>query len=91
MSEAALWLNYCLSAAIAFAAIYFLGWRIVSAMLAGTIATLALWLLVSLASGGSLGDPTLEPALIVNGSLGLVFAAAGAAAAFAARRGSSGS
>lgn len=86
MSELALWLNYGLSAAIAFAAIYITGFRIVSAMLLGTLVALAVWLAVSLASGASFSDPSLEPALVVNGSFSLIFAAAGAALAFALSR-----
>ena len=81
MSEALLWANYCLSAAIAFAAVRFRGWRVTSAMLLGTIATLTIWLLVSLAGGASLDDPWLETGLIVNGSFSLIFAGVGAAVA----------
>ncbi|MGI8704427.1 MAG: hypothetical protein ACR2JJ_01275 [Sphingomicrobium sp.] len=75
-----------MSAVIAFAAIYLTGFRIVSAMLLGTVVSLAVWLAVSLAGGGSLSDPSLGPALVVNGSFSLIFAAAGAALGFAASR-----
>jgi len=84
LSEAALWLNYCLSAGIAFAAIYRGRWRVVPAMLLGTAVTLAIWLIVSLASGGTFDDPWLEPALIINGCFSLLFAGAGAAFGYSA-------
>ena len=90
MSEAALWLNYCLSGAVAFSVIYWRGWRIVNAMLLGTAVTVALWLAVSLGRGGSLSDPALEAAIVTNACLSLVFAAAGAALAFALRQRSNG-
>ena len=86
MSELALWLIYGLSAAVAFAAIYVRGFRIVSAMLLGAVVALAVWLAASLALGASLSDPSLEPALVVNGSFSLIFAAAGAALGFAVSR-----
>ena len=91
MSEAALWLIYCLSAAIASLVVYARGWRMVSAMLLGTVIGLAVYLLVSLAKGGALDDPLLEAALLVNGSFCLIFAAAGAALGFALSRRSGGS
>ncbi|MDQ3247108.1 MAG: hypothetical protein M3Q52_09530 [Pseudomonadota bacterium] len=80
MSEAALWLDYAVAAAIAFSLVYFRCWRIVPSMFAATLAALAIYLLVSVIRGGSLDDPFLEAALIINGSLSLIFAGVGAAA-----------
>lgn len=85
MSEAGPWLNSLLSAAIAFAAIYFRGWRVVSAMLLGTAVTVAILIVVLVAGGASLGDRSVEAAIWTNGSFSLIAAAAGAALGFVAR------
>lgn len=85
MSEAALWLNYCLSGVIAFLVIYLRRWRIVPAMLMGTATSLAIYLLVSLGRGGAIDDPWIEAALFINGSFALIAASAGAVLAFALR------
>jgi hypothetical protein len=81
LSEAALWLNYCLAAVAAFCAIYFRRWRIISAMVFGALIAVAVWVAASFGAGGSLDDPWLVAALLINGSFALIFAGLGAAVA----------
>lgn len=86
MSEAALWLNCGLAAAIAFMLTYLRRWRIAPAIFAGAAATLATFLIVAVARGVSLDDPLLEAELVINASFGVIFAGIGAAAGSAMKQ-----
>lgn len=85
MSEVAFWLNYLLAGLVAFIAVYFGRWKIVPSLLAGTALTLAIYLAVSIMSGGTFDDPWLAPALMINGSFSMIFGAVGAAIGMALR------
>jgi hypothetical protein len=83
LNETILWLLYVVSAAVSFAAVYKLDWRIVPSTIVGTFPTLIGW--------GALYFLTTEddrPAwwrvdLSLNLSFALIFAVCGAAAALA--------
>jgi hypothetical protein len=86
LSETLLWLLYLVSAAIAFLTVHKLGWRMVPSILAGALLTAIGWGLLF-----SLTAVDKRPAfwrldLSLNVSFALIFAGAGAAAAFAMKR-----
>ena len=83
MNETILWLLYLVSAAAGFAAVHKLGWRIVPAMLAGTLVTLAGWALLYLLTAEDQRPAFWKLDLSLNASFGLIFAGVGAALAFA--------
>ena len=83
MSETLLWLLYLLSAAAAFAAAYRLGWRIVPSTLVGTLVTIIGWAVIYPAAAEDKRPVWWRLDLSLNASFGLIFAAAGAALAFA--------
>lgn len=85
MSNAAFWLVCLVSGAIAFAGVYYQGWRIFVAMIAGAGAALILSVpLLALTPAGD-RSPWFQVELTMNASVGLIFAAAGSAIGFALR------
>jgi hypothetical protein len=83
LNETILWLLYFVGAAAAFAAVYRLGWKIVPSTLAGTaIATLG-WAILYFATEADKRPKWWKLDLSLNVSFAVIFAAAGAALAFA--------
>ena len=83
MNETILWLLYLVGAAAAFAAVYRLGWKIVPATLGGTaIATLG-WALLYFSTEADKRPPFWKVDLSMHVSFAVIFAAVGAAIAFA--------
>lgn len=79
MNETLLFLLYCVSGGLAFAAIYYWRWRIALAVLGGGLITTIGWLLIF-----RLTDEEMRPAwvrldLSLNLTFGLMFAGMGAA------------
>ena len=83
MNETILWLLYVVGAAAAFAAVHKLGWRIVPSTIAGTIPTFLGWGLIYLLTAEDKRPAWWRVDLTLNLSFALIFAACGAAAAFA--------
>jgi hypothetical protein len=86
LSDALTWLGYALSAALAFAAVHYKDWRIVPATLAGAAAGLVIAVLGILATSREDRSPWETVEVSLNGSVCLLFAALGAAVAFALKR-----
>jgi hypothetical protein len=78
-----LWLLYAVGAALAYAAVQKLGWRIVPSTLAGMAPTLLGWLVLYLITAKDDRPAWWRVDLSLNLSFALIFAACGAAAAFA--------
>ena len=83
MNETLLWLLYLVSAVVGFPAVQKLGWRIVPSILAGTLVTVLGWLPIFLLTAEDKRPPFWRLDLSLNASFALIFAAAGAALAFA--------
>ncbi len=83
MSEIVLWIGYLLGAGAAFAAVYMQRWRLVPSILAGTAVSLVVWVITVLATSSEDRTPWLQVDLAINASLGMIFAGAGAALAYA--------
>ena len=83
MNETLLWLLYLVSGVVGFLAVQKLGWRIVPAMLAGTLVTVLGWVPIFLLTAEDKRPPFWRLDLSLNASFALIFAAAGAAIAFA--------
>ena len=83
MNETLLWLLYLVSAAVAFFTVQTLGWRIAPSMLAGTLVTKLGWGLIFLLTAEDKRPAFWRLDLSMNASFALIFAGAGAAAAFA--------
>ena len=83
MNEALLWLLYLVSAVVGFLAVQKLGWRLVTAMLAGTLVTVLGWLPIFLLTTEGQRPDFWRLDLSLNASFALIFAGAGAALAFA--------
>ena len=83
MNETLLWLLYLISAVVGFLSVQKLGWRIVPAMLAGTLVTVLGWLPIFLLTAEDKRPPFWRLDLSLNASFALIFAGAGAALAFA--------
>jgi hypothetical protein len=83
LSETLLWLLYGTSAAVAFAAVHRLGWRIVPSTLVGTLVTVLGWALLYLVTAEDKRPAWWRLDLSLNASFALIFAAGGAALAFA--------
>ena len=78
-----LWLLYLVSALVAFLNVRKLDWRIVPWMLVGAAATVLGWGLLYLLTSEELRSPFWRVDLSLNASFALIFAAVGAAIAFA--------
>jgi hypothetical protein len=83
LNETILWLLYAVGAAAAYAAVHKLGWRIVASTLIGTVPTLLGWGVLYLLTAKDDRPAWWRVDLSMNLSLALIFAACGAAAAFA--------
>ena len=83
MNETILWLLYVAGAAVAFAAVRRLDWRIVPSTIAGTVPTLLGGGLIYLLTAEDKRPAWWRVDLSLNLSFALIFAACGAAAAFA--------
>ena len=83
MSDTIVWLGYLIGAGIAFAAVYRIGWKVTPAAIVGGLAGLAIWAVTYLATASDERSAWLQVEVALNGSLSLIFAAAGAAAALA--------
>ena len=83
MNETLLWLLYLVSAAVGFLAVQKLGWRLVPAMLVGTLVSIVGWALLYLVTGEDQRPEFWRLDLSLNASFALIFASAGAALAFA--------
>jgi FtsH-binding integral membrane protein len=81
LTDTLLWVAYLLSAAAAYYAVSVRGWPIVPATLAGTAITVIVWSLMVLIAKPDNRPSFLTTDLGLNGSFGLIFAAAGAALA----------
>ena len=86
MNETLLWLLYLVSAVVAFAAVHRLGWRIVPSILAGALVTSIGWGLLYLVTAEDKRPAFWRLDLSLNVSFAVIFAGAGAAAAFALSR-----
>ncbi len=83
MNETILWLLYVVGAAAAFAAVYKFDWRIVPSTLIGTVPAIIGWGLLYLLTAEDKRPAWWRVDLSLNLSFALIFAACGAALAFA--------
>ena len=83
MSDTIVWLGYILGAGIAFAAVHSQGWKVTPATIVGGLVGVAVWAVTYLATASDERSAWLQVELALNGSLSLIFAAAGAAVALA--------
>ena len=79
MNETLLWLGYCISGGLAFAAIYYWRWRIVLAVAAGALVTAIGWLLLFRFTDEAMRPDWIRVDLSLNLTFGLMFAVFGAA------------
>ena len=82
MNETLLWLLYCASGGVAFAAIYYQRWRISLAVLAGGLITTIGWLLLFRFTAENKRPDWVRMDLSLDLIFGLFFAVAGAAIAW---------
>lgn len=83
MTDSLLWLLYCVGGAVAFLLIFRWGWRIAPSMVAGTVPTLLGWAALYLTMSEEDRPTWWRLDLSLNLSFALIFAASGAAVAFA--------
>jgi threonine/homoserine/homoserine lactone efflux protein len=83
LSDTLIWLGYVIGGAIAFWLVYSQGWRITIATIVGGAVALAIWAVIFATTSSEDRSPWLQVELALNGSLSLIFAAAGAAVALA--------
>ena len=83
MNETLLWLLYLVSAVVGFLTVQRLGWRLVPAMLVGTLVSIVGWALLFLLTSQDKRPEFWRLDLSLNASFALIFAGAGAAIAFA--------
>jgi len=83
VSDTIVWLGYLIGAGIAFWAVYSQGWKVTPAAIVGGLAGVAIWAVTYLAASSEERSSWLQVELALNGSLSLIFAAAGAAIALA--------
>lgn len=76
-----MWLLYALSGAAAFAAVYLKGWRITLAIIAGTMVTVAGWVIMFRLAPEEQRPEWITLHLTLNASFAMIFAGAGAAVA----------
>lgn len=85
MSDPAFWFLCLVSGAVAFAAVYVKGLRIFPAIVVGAAAGFLLSLVLLWIMPNEAVGPWFDVKLAVNGSVGLIFAGAGAAIGYAVR------
>ena len=83
MSDTIVWLGYLIGAAIAFWAVHAQNWKLTPATIVGGLVGIAIWAVTYLATSSDERSAWLQVELALNGSLSLIFAAAGAAVALA--------
>ena len=83
MSDTIVWLGYLIGAGSAFWTVYSQSWKVTPATIVGGLAGLAIWAMTYLATSSEERSSWLQVEVALNGSLSLIFAAAGAAAAIA--------
>ena len=83
MSDTIVWLGYLIGAGIAYWTVYARGWKVTPAAIVGGLLGLAIWALTFLATATEDRSDWLQVEVALNGSLSLIFAAAGAAVALA--------
>ena len=83
MSDKIVWLGYLIGAAIAFWTVKSQGWKVTPATIVGGLVGIAIWAITFLATSSEDRSSWLQVEVALNGSLSLIFAAAGAAAAIA--------
>lgn len=83
MNETILWLLYLVGAAVAYAAVQKFGWRIVPSTIAGCVPTLLGWGMMYVLTAKDDRPSFWRVDLSLNLSFALIFAACGAAVAFA--------
>ncbi len=83
MSDTIVWLGYLIGAGIAFAAVYHRSWKLTLASIVGGLVGTAIWAVTFLATATEDRSAWLQVEIALNGSLSLIFAAAGAAVALA--------
>ena len=81
MSDSFVWIGYLIGAGIAFILVYSQGWKVTLATLSGGAVALAIWAIIFATTNSEERSPWLQVELGLNGSLSLIFAAAGAAVA----------
>jgi hypothetical protein len=80
LSETLVWVLYLITGALAFAAVYRLGWPMTWSMLAPTVLTTLIWYLAVEFVGKEENEPAwINVDLALNASFSLIFAGAGAA------------
>jgi hypothetical protein len=83
VTDTIVWLGYLIGAGIAFWTVYSQGWKVTPAAIVGGLAGVAIWAVTYLATSSEERSSWLQVELALNGSLSLIFAAAGAAVALA--------
>jgi hypothetical protein len=83
LSDALVWLGYLIGAAIAFWTVYSRSWKVTPATVVGGLVGLAIWALSYLTASSDERSSWLQVEIALNGSISLIFAAAGAAVALA--------
>lgn len=78
MNETLLWLLYCVSGALAFAAVYYWRWHIAWAILSGGLVTTIGWLLIFRFTDEEKRPDWIKLDLSLNLTFGLIFTAIGA-------------
>ena len=82
MNETLLWLLYCVSGALAFAAVYYWRWHVAWAILSGGLLTTIGWLLLFRLTDEEKRPDWVKLDLSLNVTFALIFAAFGAAIAW---------
>ena len=82
MNETLLWLLYCVSGGLAFAAVHCRRWHLAWAIIAGGLVTMIGWLLIFRFTDEEMRPEWLKLDLSLNVTFGLIFAAFGAGLAW---------
>ena len=83
MTDTIVWLGYLIGAGIAFWTVYARSWKVTPASIVGGLVGLAVWAVTYIATSTDERSSWLQVEVALNGSLSLIFAAAGAAVALA--------
>jgi hypothetical protein len=83
LSDTIVWLGYLIGAAIAFWTVNAQSWKVTPATIVGGLVGVAIWAVTFLTTSTEERSDWLQVELALNGSLSLIFAAAGAAVAIA--------